>query len=303
MKINYIDSYIPNGEKYAVCLGSFDGIHKGHKRLMEKTVAKAQENGIKSAVLTFIYKPEKNKVFPVSENLKRIEATGIDEVFIIEFTEEFRRLSPEKFVKRYLCDKLSASFVICGFNFRFGFNREGDTDTLRRLGEGNFELTVEERVTVNDKTVSSSRIKELLKEGNIAEVNSLLGDCYYITGEVKKGKQLGRSIEFPTVNLPLLPFLTEIKKGVYSSVTEFEGNRYNSISYVGNAPTVGACGEMLLETYLLNFTGDLYGKEITVKLVGFIREEKKFSDLEELKKEIEQNIKTSNKQISECEYI
>ena len=303
MEVIFLDDYKPSGESHAICLGSFDGIHKGHRKLMEKTVSLAKINGIKSAVVTFMYTPQENKIFPMEENLKRIEAIGIDKVFIINFTEEFKKLLPEEFVNNYLIDILQAKFVVCGFNFRFGCNRKGNTDTLLQLGKGHFELSVIDKVTCNGETVSSSYIKKLLASGNIERVNTLLGDCYEISDEVHKGKQLGRSIEIPTVNQTLSPSLCEIKKGVYSSVAEINGKIYKSISYIGYAPTVNESGDVILETHILDFKGDLYNKHIRVRLIGFIREEKKFASLEELKDEIELNINTAKKQISECEYI
>ncbi len=303
MEIIYTDAYKPQGESHAVCLGSFDGIHKGHRRLMEKTVSLARENGVKSAVITFMYTPEKNKIFPLEENLKRIEALGIDKVFIIKFTEEFKELSPKAFVYKYLIELFSAKFVVCGFNFRFGLERAGDVTALSKLGKGYFELTVIDRVFSDNETISSSYIKKLLSLGNIEKANALLGECYTVEDEVHKGKQLGRRIEFPTVNQFLSSSLCEIKKGVYSSVTEIDGRVYNSISYLGDAPTVNENGKVILETHILDFNGDLYDKPVKVKLIGFIREEKKFDSLEALKKEIELNILQAKKQISECEYI
>ncbi len=303
MEVIFLDTYKPTGENHAICLGSFDGIHKGHKKLMEKTVSLAKEKGIKSAVVTFMQTPQKNKVFLMEENLKRIEATGIDKVFIIKFNDEFKKLSPEDFVNNYLVGIFLAKYVVCGFNFRFGFNREGNTDTLLKLGKEHFELIVVDKVTCDGETVSSSYIKKLLASGNIERVNTLLGDCYEISDAVHKGKQLGRSIEIPTVNQTLSPSLCEIKKGVYSSVTEIDGKIYKSISYIGYAPTVNEVGDVILETHILDFKGDLYNKHIRVRLIGFIREEKKFASLEELKDEIELNINTAKKQISECEYI
>ena len=303
MEVVFLDSYNKGKNDYAVCLGSFDGIHIGHKRLMARTVEIAKEKGLKSGAVIILPPVEKNKLFPMEENLRRIEKTGIDTVFIIKFTEEFKKLSPKAFADKYLDEIICAKYVICGFNFRFGHNREGTPEALRELGKGIFELTVIDRVFIEDKTVSSSYIKSLLEEGKIERVNALLGECYLISDTVKKGKQLGRSIEVPTVNLKLSPELSLIKKGVYSSVSEIDGENFESISYIGNAPTVGDFGELVLETHILDYKGDLYEKKVTVKLVGFIREEKKFSSLNELKEEIKANIITAKKQISECEYI
>ena len=303
MEVVFLDSYTSPKRDYAVCLGSFDGIHIGHKKLMEKTVEIANKKGLKSGVVTFLAPVEKNKLFPVEENLRRIEKTGIDTVFIIKFTEEFKKLSPKAFIDKYLDEIICAKYVVCGFNFRFGHNREGTPEVLRALGKDIFELTVVDRVFIEDKTVSSSYIKTLLEEGKIEKVNALLGECYLMCGTVEKGKQLGRSIEVPTFNLKLPPQLSLIKKGVYSSVSEIGGGLFESISYIGNAPTVEESGESILETHILDYKGDLYEKKVTVRLVGFIREEKKFSSLGELKKEITANIRTAKKQISECEYI
>lgn len=293
MKIILIDDNrkIENNEKYAVCLGMFDGIHLGHRELISKTVKKAKENNLKSAVLTFVPQFERGKLYPFSENLKIIEKMGIDTVFAVNFTSDFKKLDAKYFIDKYLIEYIKASFVICGFNFKFGYKREGDIKTLEEYSKDNFELIVIPEVKVDGETVSSTFIKSLLKEGNIKKANSLLGEDYNISGAVCQGKKLGRKISFPTINMPLLDTHTAIKKGVYLSEVKVGDKIYKGISNIGIAPTLKCEKNALLETHIIDFSGDLYNKYVTVYLKDFLREEKKFKDLDELKNTINKDLK------------
>lgn len=293
MKVILVDDKlkIENNEKYAVCLGMFDGIHLGHRELILNTVKKAKENNLKSAVLTFVPQFEKGKIYPFFENLKIIEKMGIDTVFAIDFTEDFKKLSAKNFIFKYLIEYIKASFVICGFNFKFGFKREGDISTLEEYGKNNFELTVIPEVTVDNKTVSSTFIKSLLKDGDIKKVNSLLGEDYKISETVIMGKRLGTKISFPTINMPLYNTITPIKKGVYISEVKIGDKFYKGISNIGIAPTIKSEKNVILETHIIDYSGDLYNKSVTVFLKDFLREEKKFKDLDELKNTINKDLK------------
>ncbi len=292
MKIILIDNKrkIENNDKYAVCLGMFDGIHLGHRELIFKTVKKAKENNLKSAVLTFVPQFETGKLYPFSENLKIIEKMGIDTVFAVNFTDDFKKLSAKNFILEYLIEYIKASFVVCGFNFKFGYNREGDIKTLEEYAEGNFELTVIPEVKIDGKTVSSTYIKSLLKEGNIKKANSFLGEDYKISEAVIMGKKLGSKILFPTINMPLLNTVTPIKRGVYLSEVKIGDKVYKGISNIGIAPTLKCEKNTLLETHIIDFSGDLYNKYVTVCLKDFIREEKKFKDTDELKSTIKKDL-------------
>ena len=292
MKVILIDEKrtIENNDKYAVCLGMFDGIHLGHRELILKTVKKAKENNLKSAVLTFVPKNETGKLYPFSENLKIIEKMGIDTVFAVNFTDEFKKISAKYFIDKYLIEYIKASFVICGFNFKFGYKREGDVKTLEEYGKGKFELTVIPEVKIDNETVSSTFIKSLLGSGDIKKANSFLGEDYKISEAVVMGKRLGREISFPTINMPLNNMITPIKKGVYLSEVKIGDKVYKGISNVGIAPTLKCEKTALLETHIIDYSGDLYNKYVTVYLKDFLREEKKFKDMDELKETIKKDL-------------
>lgn len=305
MKVILIDNElkIENKEKYAVCLGVFDGVHLGHQKLIEKTVCVAKENNVKSAVLTFVKTFEDNKIYPFEENLRIFESHGIDTVFAVDFNEQFKNYSPEYFISKYLIEYIKASFVVCGFNFRFGKERKGDTDMLLKYSEGNYLLTVIPNVEISGETVSSTLVKSLLKNGDIEKVNQCLDKAYFISGAVQKGNRLGRTINFPTANIPLDSSLSPVRAGVYSSRVLIGDKLYLGISNVGRAPTVRNGKTVMLETHILDYEGDLYNRDLKVYLIGFIREEKKFADLCELKDNITKNIETARIQLEGSNFI
>ena len=295
MNIILIDSLvkIENNDKYAVCLGMFDGVHLGHRKLIKKTVELAKENGIKSAVLTFLTSAEQNRIYPFEVNLEIFEELGIDTVFAVNFTKEFMDVSPKHFIDEYLINYIKASFVVCGFNFRFGKDRMGDTATLENESGNRYSLTVIPEVKYMDDTVSSTLIKKCIEAGDVEKANSLLGAPYNMGGAVCEGKKLGRSISYPTINIPVEKSRVLLKPGVYSSKVHIGGKVYNGVSNIGTAPTVSENKNVVLETYIIDYSGDLYNKYMKVYFYEFIREEKKFKDTDELKNTIKSNVDTA----------
>lgn len=295
MKIIYINDEvkIENKNEYAVCLGMFDGVHIGHRELINKTVTLAKEKALKSAVLTFLRKKEKNKIYPLETKIKLIEKMGIDTVFIIDFDKKFMEKSPEEFIREYLIDYIRAKEIVCGFNYRFGKNRIGDFNTLKDYEKLGYNLTVIEPVLNDGEVVSSTLIKKLLTEGNIKRANLLLGRDYLMEGIVKEGNKIGRTIKFPTVNVPVPCELIRVKAGVYASYVKIGNKKYYGLSNIGTAPTVRKSEEFISETYIINFSDDLYNKNVKIYLKEFIREERKFSSIEELKETICENLKTA----------
>lgn len=298
MKVIFINDNITieNKDEYAVCLGMFDGVHIGHRELINKTVSISKEKQLKSAVLTFIKKGETNKIYPLERKIELFKALGLDTVFIIEFTDEFKNCDSMNFINKYLIEYIRAKEVICGFNFKFGKGRQGDISTLEKNAI-EYSLSVVSEVKDEDETVSSTAIKEHLKNGNIKRANKLLGSEYTISGYVCEGNKIGRTIDFPTVNIPVDESLCRIKAGVYSSKVYIGEKCYMGISNIGTAPTVRNGSKVILETNLIDFEGDLYNKYITVRLIDFIREERKFKDLSELKATIADNLNTAKIQL------
>ena len=294
MKIVLIDDKIKieNTGKCVVCLGMFDGVHIGHRELIRETLKKAKELKLPSAVLTFLSPEEDNKIYPFEEKCNLFEKLGIDILYVVLFTDKFKNLLCQQFIDKYLIEYTNAQHIVCGFNFRFGKNREGDTVTLKNFLGKERGLTVVPEVKSCGETVSSTLIKGYIKEGKITKVNTLLDDTYSVSGVVVKGKEIGRTIDFPTANIVVPSILVHLKPGVYSTIISIDGKTYKSISNIGVAPTIRNDGEVILETHVLNYKGDLYNKYVKIFFLDFIREEKKFKSIEELKENIRLNIKT-----------
>ncbi len=274
-------------------LGFFDGVHLGHRAVIESAVAKAKELGFFSAVFTFTSgkKTEKGSIYPLEKRLELFEEMGVDFALVPDFSE-FSSLSPEQFLDT-LKNNFKASAFCCGENFKYGKNASGDVSSLKAYAESNgCEVIIKKTALFKNERVSSSRIRELFLEGNISEANSMLGREYSVKGKVIKGKQIGSKSLYPTINLPLFEGSASLKRGVYASRTEINGKSYKSITNIGICPTVKNGEELSFETYILDEELSLYGKDAEVFLEKFIREEKKFENVERLKEQIALDIKS-----------
>ncbi|MBQ8923454.1 MAG: bifunctional riboflavin kinase/FAD synthetase [Lachnospiraceae bacterium] len=268
----------------AVALGKFEGIHKGHMLLINRIVELPE----KSVVFTINMADERVINLDV-ERYEIFEKIGVDYVCECPFDERISRLSPEEFIKNILVEKLGVRYVVVGADFRFGYKRTGDTDTLKELADiYGYKVIIFDKLKVNDNIVSTSAIKTFLNEGAVDRVMEYMGRPYSVSGDVVYGKQLGRTMGFPTVNI-----IPDIKKrlplsGAYETrvYIEDDDNVYKAITNVGNNPTVN--GDLdIVETHILDYSGDLYNREIKVEFIRFIRPEKKFGSLDELKAQLE----------------
>ncbi len=272
-------------KKISVALGNFDGVHKGHQKIFEK----AKELGKTAVCFTFLSHPEKGDAIYNNETKEElIIQMGLTPYFQ-EFDEAFKNLSPEEFVQNILRDKLRACAVVFGENFYFGKNRAGDADLMIELCEKNgINAAKQPLLSIGGKTVSTTAIKEFLKNGEIENAADFLGREYEIERLVIKGRSLGATIGFPTINQKFENGLVMPKCGVYASSVTLGGKTYKSITNIGFAPTAGT-REALSETHILGFSGNLYGEIVKVTLKTYLREEKKFSDMAELKATISQD--------------
>ena len=278
----------------AVALGKFEGVHKGHMLLINKISELASTKDIKSVVFTINMSGE-NAINLDSERYEIFESLGVDYVCECPFDEKISSLTPEDFIKKILVERLGASYIVVGEDFCFGHKRRGNVNTLTEYSkEYNYEVVVFEKLKVDDRIVSSSSIREFLDTGDVKKVADFMGRPYSISGIVTEGKKLGRTIGFPTVNIK-----PDIKKrlplaGAYETRIIISGDSkiYKGITNVGNNPTVnpdvcaGSNVNALVETHLIDFDGDLYGKEIQVDFIRFIRPEMKFDNVEKLKKQL-----------------
>ena len=275
--------------KNIVILGNFDGVHKGHQIILKKSVNKAKEENLKSIVYTFNEYPKnkQTKITTCSEKAYLLNENGIDYLYLEQF-EKVRNYTPKEFVEKVLVDTLNAKEVYCGFNFTFGKGKSGDASTLEKLlKEKNIKLNVQEPVRdENKEIISSTRVRNYIKEGNFEKVRELLGHNFIILGEVVYGKQLGRVLGFPTANLR---FENKIypEFGVYGVKVHIEDDEkiYNGVMNIGRNPTVDI-GVLSVETNIFDFSKDIYGEIILIEVLENIRSEKKFNSVDELKKQI-----------------
>lgn len=286
----YQDLQTPEGE-LAAALGSFDGLHLGHRQVIGNTLSAP---GLRPAVITFQQNPSvslQKKPVPLlttnEQKLALLEEMGVEVVYLLPF-DRIRDMEPEDFVEAlYRVCRIRA--LSCGFNFRFGKNGRGDAGLLKELcREKGIELSVTPPVSVAGETVSSTRIRACLEQGDVQQAGQLLGRPFGYDFEVTHGRQLGRTWGTPTINQPFPQGYVLPRFGVYASLVEVEGQKYYGVTNIGVKPTVGSdCA--LSETWIPEFSGDLYGKKVPVELLDFIRPERKFDSLDQLKNEILEN--------------
>ncbi len=285
----------PESGRTVAALGFFDGVHIGHRRLLDRVAEIARSRGLVPSVFTFSddalsFKPDAARLTDFSEKLELFRAAGIERVYAADFPA-LSGLSPERFVSEILVGCLNVSVAVCGFNFRFGARASGDSETLVRLMRGaGGEAEVIASTLLDGAVVSSSAIRSALAAGETDLANRMLGRPYAISGTVEHGRGYGHTEGIPTVNLPLAPHLAIPRKGVYRSRVAFDGAEYAAVSNVGTRPTFGGTG-INCESYLFDYDGaDLYGRTVSVELLAFLRDEKKFDTPEELYRQIERDI-------------
>lgn len=278
----------------AVALGMFDGLHRGHLAVLDALRAGTSGNtGEAPCVFTFSTergKPDSKTVGQLISRRMRdgiLEDMGIRYVFQPEFSD-FKDMPPELFARDFLLGYLNAGTVFCGEDFRFGRNAAAGAADLRELLAGMADVRIIPMLRVNGGAVSTTRIRALIREGDMRTAAELLGRAFTVDFPVERGRMLGRTLDAPTINQVLPGGFVIPRFGVYASVTRIDGRRYPSVTNVGVKPTVGS-ERVVAETYIQGFSGDLYGREVPVELVDFIRDERKFPDLGELKKQIEKD--------------
>ncbi len=285
-------------ENSIVFIGNFDGVHRGHTELVKKSLEiKEKDSGLVTVALSFFPHPKSyllkedfKTIFTLEEKAKAFQNLGVDYLKVCNFNDENRNLLPYDFVEKFLFKQLNAKYVVVGSGFNFGRDRSGNLDALKDICKSfGIEVIPVDHLPYNeDLKISSSVIRSLISKGEIEEANNLLGEPYFTFGTVVCGKQLGRTIGFPTANIDvdvqkLLP-----PKGVYRTETIIDDKKYKSITNVGVNPTFEAT-KQVIETHIFDFDNDIYGKKITVLFYEFIRPERKFSCIDELKKQIEED--------------
>ncbi len=287
-----------------VALGTFDGVHRGHRVLINSAIEKAKKNGGISVVYTFlnhpleIIAPERvpKMINTIDEKLRLLEEMGVDYVVLQTFDKEYAKTTKEEFIDKILIEYLGAKEIFVGFNYTFAERGSGNVEYLRKVApEKGIKLNEIEAIQYKGQILSSTLIRKFILEGKIEEANMFLGRPFFISGEVEHGKKLGRVLGFPTANLKVVnkvypPF------GIFGGTVLIEGEKekYNAVVNIGKNPTLKP-GELSVEVHILDFNRDIYGKKIDVSIEKHLRDEKKFGSMEELRQGIRNDVENWRK--------
>lgn len=284
-----------NSRPSVVTIGTFDGVHIGHKAILDRLVSTGQKEDLDSVLLTFFPHPRMvlqqdngiQLINTLEEKKQLLEAIGLDHLVVHPFTKEFSRLTAMEYVRDILVNRLKAKKIIIGYDHRFGRNRTANIEDLREFGE-TYEFEVEEisAQELNEVAVSSTKVRKALEIGDIDTANSYLGYPFMVNGRVVRGKALGRTLDFPTANLQVeSPYKLIPPKGVYVVQSYIDGKRVFGMTSIGTNPTVGGT-KTTIETYFLDFNQDLYDQPLCIEFLTRIRDEATFDSTEALKSAI-----------------
>ena len=307
MKLNNLKvfyNYYSNNEiqfnNLSLALGFFDGVHLGHKKVIENCVEKAKNNNLKSAIITFINHPKCiiNNIVPkyildFKSRIKHIEELNVDYCFVYNFDKKFLNLNYYQYIQNILINNFHPKFITTGFNHYFGKNREGTPEKLKKYSKQfDYAYTKIEQFILDDIVVSSSLIREKLTLGELESANKMLSYNFYIEGKIIEGNKLGRTINFPTANFLYNQNIVQVPYGVYFVKVFIENKKYFGVLNFGTKPTINKLNiEPLCEVHILDFSQNIYNKKIKVEFIKKIRDEKKFDSLDDLKKQITLDIK------------
>ena len=290
------------GRKVCLAIGFFDGVHLGHQQIIRQTISDARQHEGLAVVLTFdrhpnvVVAPAKVPplIYPLPRKLRAIEGLGVDNLLLLHFDREFSQQTGEDFVKRLVREIGPIQSLCVGSNFVFGHKRSGNVELLKRLGaELRFVVHGMAAVSLDGKAVSSTRIREAIARGDLDAAGQMLGRTYSLSGKVIPGDGVGRKLGFPTANLEVAG-LALPPGGVYAIHAEVEGQAFRAVLNIGHRPTRNQPAPVLhVEAHLLDFTGDLYGKDLEVVFVDRLRDEKKFNSMDELRDQIGRDIEVA----------
>jgi len=283
---------IRRNDNNIVTLGTFDGIHLGHRQIIETVVEKAKYSSGNSFLITFDPHPRKivssdnrlQLLNTLTEKIEILASLGIENLFIVNFTKEFSQQSPDEFILKYLINGIGLREAVIGYDHHFGKGRGGDIERLKEFSSKNkFTITAIPGYKIGEEVVSSTKIRNALLGGDILTANRMLGRHYSFTGKVVQGDKRGRELGFPTANLKIADedkLLPQI--GIYAVECVIDEQKYYGLLSIGNRPTFHDAGEVIPEVYIFDFDKNIYGKSVKVNLVERIRNEQKFSSAEEL---------------------
>ena len=301
---------IKNTEPIVCALGNFDGLHYGHKCLLEKARDVAIKQGLKFAIMTFdphpaiFFKRAKNiRILPIRDKLDRFKELSADIVFIQEFDQKFANLPAEEFLLTVLLKDLNVQHIVIGHDFIFGKNRSGDAEFLRLMSEKHgfgFSQIGPQYSPVHNLIYSSSQIRRAVREGDVKLAKELMGQEFAISGEVIKGNKIGGELGYHTANLDLQDFV-QPKFGVYAVKILINGKYHKAVANIGVRPTMTDAKTEMLEIHIFDFKSEIYGELVTVKFIDFVRHEKKFATSEELTNQIANDCSRAQEILAERE--
>ncbi|MCL3851675.1 MULTISPECIES: riboflavin biosynthesis protein RibF [Parabacteroides] len=303
------DTELLKGKKLAATIGFFDGVHLGHRFLINELKETAKARNLPSAVITFPehpravlhadYQPKLLNSF--DEKLEQLASTGIDYCIVLDFTVELSRLTAQEFITTVLADKLHVEVLLIGYDHRFGHDRKDGFEQYVTYGAAcGMDVVKASPYDDGQTAVSSSEIRKLLTECQVEKADKLLTYPYQLRGTIVNGYKVGRKLGFPTANIQVdEPFKIVPGIGVYAVRVYLKGERYKGMLYIGDRPTLNNGSNITLEVNILDFSGDIYNNEITVAFIYYVREDIKFGSLEELKEQLARDRETVNKLLSE----
>ncbi|UKN03589.1 bifunctional riboflavin kinase/FAD synthetase [Paracrocinitomix mangrovi] len=300
MKVYYSVDEVPEIKNPVITLGTFDGVHLGHQKIIKFLKENAQKVEGESVLFTFhphpriVLHPEDHNlelIQDIDRRIERLAEEGVDHLILHPFTLEFAKQTATEFVRNILVNKLGVRVMTIGYNHHFGKNREGNIDLLQELGAVyNFDVVQIPAFEQDEIKISSTKIRSAIKEGDITKANAYLGSPFCFKGTVKDGDKIGTTIGFPTANIQLFSETQILPNiGVYAVQVKIDGEMYDGMMNIGYRPTVSNSNEKRIEVNIFNFNRNLYGTKIVVFVIAKIREEQSFNSIEDLKKQLHQD--------------
>ncbi len=288
---------LPKFKKPVITIGSFDGLHLGHQKILEKVISEAQKIDGESLIITFDPHPRKI-IYPkdtslqllssIDEKIKLFSKYALDHLVIVEFSVAFSQLSADEYIEKFLIGKFNPAKIIIGYDHRFGLNRKGDINFLKWYQtKGDFEVIEIPEQEIEQITISSTKIRKAINEKNITKANTLLGYPYPIMGKVVKGERIGHTLGFPTANLSIAEKSKLIPSfGIYAVYVYVQDQKLEGMMYIGDRPTLEKINGRTIEINIFNFDNDIYGETISIEVLAFVREDIKFENLNQLKDQL-----------------
>lgn len=312
MALYFNPAALPDFKNPVLTIGSFDGVHLGHKTILERVVSRAKAVGGESILLTFEPHPRKilypdrtlGLLTSPEDKFEQVLATGIDHIVVIPFTRDFSILSAEAYILHFLYEKFHPHTLVIGYDHRFGHSREGDIRLMRQLIGDKVQLEEIPAQLIDDAAVSSTKIRNAITEGRMADASEMLGRPFTFSGVVVHGKKLGKTLGYPTANLQrVCPDVLLPKKGIYVAELAVQGRRYGGMMSIGYNPTVSIGREIYIEAHLFGFDRNIYGETIEAALLKFLREEIRFDSLEALQRQLRQDEAESREYLSRRDQV